>query len=164
MPLELRRPWTYATLAVAGAAAVAVPLGVLLTPNDGRGHDLVPASGSPTTVPAIDPEPPRGPGAGWPVTDRMVADVDGDGRGDRVLLRQSAELPEGPARVEVQLSSNGANVWTIVRRHRVGYTLAGLADVDHDGADDILLYLRPSPGDVNAFAVFVLDDGELRRA
>lgn len=153
--------WKYAALAAVCAAALAIPVAAS---HDSTPAPVAAASAEPPLGPGVGPDRPRGLGAGWPVVDRMVADADGDGVGDIVILRRTAgDSAVGPVRLEVQLSSTGANVWTVVRRHPVGFTLAGARDVDGDQRDELLLHLQPTTGDRVRFAAFTLQGSTLQR-
>lgn len=153
--------WKYAALAAACAAAIAVPVAAS---QDGRPARVAVVSAEPEPRQSAPPDRPRGLGSGWPVVDQMVADADGDGTGDTVVLRQEpgdAEVVR--VRLEVRLSSDGANVWTIVRRQPVGFTLAGARAADRDQRAELLLHLPPTAGDRKRFAVFSLEGGTLTR-
>jgi hypothetical protein len=157
-----RHLWKYAALAATCAAAVAVPVAAS---QDAPPTRVAAVSTASEPVELARPDRPRGPGSGWPVVDRMVADADGDGTGDAVLLRQEpSEESWARVRLELQLSSDGANVFTIVRRQPVGFTLAGSRDAGRGRREVLLLHLPPARGDLERVAVFALVDGRLRRA
>ena len=139
VPLR-RRPTTWLLAAAACALMVGVPL-LALDGGDGDDEPVGPTTEAPSArpTPRNDAE-----GADWPkVRSFGMYDVDGDGIDDKVVTRTESgqDVTQEPWRVEVHLSSGGI-ASTLVP------TLGGwevnptgdVADVDGDGADEIVYY------------------------
>ena len=118
-----RRPVVQLLAAAACAAVVSVPFLF----NGGGDFDPVQPVDTPTPVP---PNGDEVAGADWPVIYRYDGyDVDGDGAGDRVVIRNRSgkELSNETRRLEVQRSSGGTTARRAARlrllrprRHRTG--------------------------------------------
>jgi hypothetical protein len=129
VPLH-RRPAPYLLAAAACAAIVSVPILV----SGGDGNEAPPAAPTPNGGDVA--------GADWPeIYSYDGYDVDGDGNGDRVVIRNESgkELAKEPRRMEVQLSSGGT---TAVLLDYPSYDLGAMdpVDLDGDGADEIAYY------------------------
>lgn len=117
-----RRPWVYAALAAACAAAIAVPL-VVAQVRDGHG----------------EPRPGSDVGTHWPLSDdRVEHDVDGDGAPDHLTLRVAEDGSPGPARLDVALSGGGT-LYRVFHDEALEWGLDTRVDLDADGDDEILV-------------------------
>jgi hypothetical protein len=129
VPLR-RRPAPYLLAAAACAAIVSVPILV----SGGGDNEAPPAAPTPNGDEVI--------GADWPKIHTYDGyDVDGDGKGDRVVIRNESgkELSNEVRRLEVQLSSGGT---TAVLLDYDSYDLGAIdpVDLNDDGADEIAYY------------------------
>ena len=132
-------------LAAAAATAAVVAAPFVLDGSDGRSPEHGPAgppSGSVSEPTEPEPtEPSESPAvpADATVVDRQTADVDGDGRPDRVRLLSHSTYPEDPAEgsVEVTLASGETSVAAVP----FGYLgpLKPSLDVNGDGREQVLL-------------------------
>lgn len=129
VPLR-RRPAAYLLAAAACAALVTVPIVI----SGGDDNEAPPATPTPNGEEVI--------GAEWPEIYAYDGyDVDGDGKGDRVVIRNESgeKLSKELRRLEVQLSSGGT---TAVLLDYASYDLGAIdpVDLDDDGADEIAYY------------------------
>ena len=117
-----RRPWVYAALAAACAAAIATPF-VVAQVRDGDG----------------EPRPGGDVGTDWPLSDdRVEHDVDGDGAPDQLTLRVAEDGSPSPARLDVTLSGGGT-VYRVFQDEALEWGLDSRVDLDADGDDEILV-------------------------
>lgn len=133
VPLR-RRPAAYLLAAAACAAAVSVPFLV----NGGGDKEPAPPVGTPTAP--VTPNGDKVRGADWPeIYDYEGYDVDGDGEGDQVVLRNQSgkELAKEPWRLEVQLGSGGTTA-VLLDYGSYDINVIDPVDLDGDGADEIV--------------------------
>jgi hypothetical protein len=133
--VPLRRP-PAAYLLAAAACAVIVSVPFLVN----RGGDDQPAPPVDTPTAPVTPNGDEVRGADWPMVHGYDGyDVDGDGEGDRIVLRNQSgkEITDEPWRLEVRLSSGGT---TAVLLDYDSYDINPIdpVDLDGDGADEIV--------------------------
>ncbi|NYG54301.1 hypothetical protein [Nocardioides perillae] len=167
-PGAWRRRATYAAVAAAAVAVLAVPVWLADGPGERR-----PA---PADVPAPDGwvggTGRTGPGADLP-GNRVSTDLDGDGAPDTLWLRAPApEGPAGPVRLEALLSSDPDEVrWTVLRRAGSGAQLEGAYGpggldlrLDDEPGSEVLVLFEPEGADQYGLAAVDLVGGRLVEA
>jgi hypothetical protein len=157
-PVWFRRPATYALVAAACAAAIAVPF-IVNGDRDGK-SDPGPSTDGPSPTASAD-----GEGADWPVVDRLRTDLDGDGAPDLVRMRNlEGDLLPGPLRIEAELS-DGGEVFTILRDPGLSFYLSPGPNASDDSDAGVIVSREVSvPGDPPEVTVLTLVDGELVEA
>jgi hypothetical protein len=165
VPTPRRRPPVGVLLlaAAASAAVIATPFlledGSRTTPSPGP-------AGSPSAGVSEPAEPEPSEASETPavpadaiVVDRQRADVDGDGRPDKVRLLSHSTYPEDPAEgsVEVTLASGGTGVAAVP----FGYPgLKPAFDINGDGREQVLLS-HTEGGDAAQLLVYTWHEGGL---
>ncbi|MDQ4051246.1 MAG: hypothetical protein M3237_00915, partial [Actinomycetota bacterium] len=135
----------------AAAAAIAAPFVI-----GGLGSDDAPVP--PTTQspsPSLVPQPDIG--RDWPVTQRLDADLDGDGTTEKVRVHADGdEYVAERLRLEADLSGSGEQVFGVIAIGNIDYHLSDWLDVDSDGDHELLVWVG-SPDERPEVDLRVLD-------
>lgn len=134
----LRHPATYVAAAAACAAAIAAPNAWDL--GDGDPSPTPPVT---TPTPSQTLPPQKDVGGEWPAEfGTTPVDVDGDGVKDKIRVRHEPGKPlVGPrARIEVDLSATGDQVFGIVETFGSFVNVADVLDLDGDGGQELTIY------------------------
>ena len=141
--------------AAACAAAVAAPFAL----GGGGGESDIEPGGSPSVTPSQEPPEPAVPATPGKIVDRQRADVDGDGRPDRVLLVVDDKVEaQATGAVEIYLATGETGAAALP----VAYppTLLPPYDINGDGQEQLLL-TQTAGGDESSLLVYSWYDGEL---
>ena len=157
----LRRPAAYAVGIAAAAAAIAAPFVIGgLGPDDAP---VPPTTQSPSPTPSLSLEPQPDIGGDWPATQRLDADLDGDGTAEKVRVRADGDRYTAERlRLEAELSGSGEQVFGVLAIGGVDYHLTDWLDVDTDGDQELLVWVgNPDERPEADLRVVELIDGQL---